>query len=305
MARVLIVEDEVMLRSSLARGLARLEGVEVVDAGTVVEALALIDARPPDLVLSDIDLPERTGIELLGELASRGLRTPVIFMSAYLQAYGALIPRHADIEVLEKPIALAEIRERVLAKLKPSDEPEPFSVVDFLQLAAMGRRSVEIQVVGEGLSGTITIHEGNAWDARVGDRVGLAAFDALAWAPRARIHCRTIAELPAERSLHDPLEGLLMRSAQRLDEETRDGRRVQRLSSAPPAPAIAPLEETPEDDGFDALLDEGIEAVVTRDWETAWRALSAAEVLQPEHPLVKTNLARLRELGYAPAAEEE
>ena len=41
MALVLLIEDEAMLRGSMARGLARLPGVEVAEAGSLEEALAL------------------------------------------------------------------------------------------------------------------------------------------------------------------------------------------------------------------------------------------------------------------------
>ena len=146
MPHVLIVEDEALLRKNLARGIAKMEGVTVADAGSVDEALLSIASARPDLVLSDIDMPERSGIELLGELGKRGFNVPVIFVSAYLKAYRAQIPQHANIDIVEKPVALADLRALIADKLAQAEDASPFAVPDYLQLAGMGRRSVRIEV---------------------------------------------------------------------------------------------------------------------------------------------------------------
>ena len=67
MARVLIVEDEAVLRSAMARGIAKLPGIAVVEAGTVQAAVEYLDTQPPQMIISDIDLPDRSGLELLGD----------------------------------------------------------------------------------------------------------------------------------------------------------------------------------------------------------------------------------------------
>lgn len=112
MARVLIIEDETVLRASVARGIAKLN-VDVFEAGTLNDALRIVDTTPPDVVISDIDMPERSGLELLGELGRRNLNVPVIFVSGYLNAYRSQIPHHASVEVLEKPVPIDELRQVV------------------------------------------------------------------------------------------------------------------------------------------------------------------------------------------------
>lgn len=318
MGRVLIVEDEAVLRSSLARGIARLAGVEVVDAGSVDEALIRIDERAPDLIISDIDMPERTGIELLGEIAKRELRIPVIFVTAYLKAYGAQIPRHAHLEVVEKPVALEEIRRLVLAKLPKREavtDTNPFTAVDFLQLAGMGRRSVRIEATfADGTTGAIVVRDGQVWDARAGNVVGMEAFARIAWTKGSRVRCVSLTDRLGERTLDDTVEGLLMRSAQILDEDARDRgeepgffEHALRYSSAPPP------EGTMEDDAlrleeptmtleeaFDRHLDAGVAALLLKDYAGAWTEFEAAEAACPGNASVAANLARLRELGYGP-----
>jgi DNA-binding NtrC family response regulator len=80
MARVLVVDDEAGVRESL-RMLLKNE-CEVVTAGGVAEALAALDAAPPDLILLDLVMPGGSGLELLAALADQDPRPPVIVLTA-------------------------------------------------------------------------------------------------------------------------------------------------------------------------------------------------------------------------------
>lgn len=331
MARVLIVEDETVLRASLAHGLSKTSGMEVRDAGSVDQALSLIDKGAPDIIISDIDLPGRTGIELLGELGKRGLSIPIVYVSAYLKAYGAQIPQHANIEVLEKPIALEELRRVINDKLAARDEDEeeePFSVPDFLQLAGMGRRTLVIEAQwGDGEKGSVVVHGGEVWSAELGALTGIEAFAQLAWRTGAHVRCRNLTGELGPRTLQGTAEGLLMDTARMMDEQNRDAggsshvERATNLSSRPPrmellseedefnfaetfpptsAAQPAPPSEASSivDDAFGRQLDRGVSALLKKDYETALAAFEAALAIQPEHPLVKANLERLHEMGY-------
>jgi DNA-binding NtrC family response regulator len=80
MARVLIVDDETGVQESLRMLLK--EECEVTTAGSVDLALDEIAAKPPDLILLDIVMPGRSGLDLLAELTERGKLPPVIVLSA-------------------------------------------------------------------------------------------------------------------------------------------------------------------------------------------------------------------------------
>jgi CheY-like chemotaxis protein len=67
---ILIVEDDAALRE-MWRTTLRLEGFAVVEAGDGMEALKLIEASPPDLVLLDIGLPHVDGIAVRKDLAAQ------------------------------------------------------------------------------------------------------------------------------------------------------------------------------------------------------------------------------------------
>ena len=79
--RILVVDDDEALRESLAMLLAA-EGYEVVTAGDANGALARLE-EPVDVVLCDVRMPGRDGLELLPDLIRRLPGAPVLMMSAY------------------------------------------------------------------------------------------------------------------------------------------------------------------------------------------------------------------------------
>jgi DNA-binding NtrC family response regulator len=78
--RVLVVDDERGVQESL-RMLLKGE-CDVAVAGNADEALACVDAAPPDLVILDLVMPGRSGLELLSELRKRGIDAPVVVLTA-------------------------------------------------------------------------------------------------------------------------------------------------------------------------------------------------------------------------------
>src|SRR6476620_1246422 len=79
---VLIIDDEAAIRESLET-LLEMEGYEVQSAATADEGLTRIGDRPYDLVLLDLALPDRNGIDLLAELHHTDPQLAVIMITAY------------------------------------------------------------------------------------------------------------------------------------------------------------------------------------------------------------------------------
>jgi DNA-binding response OmpR family regulator len=146
--RLLLVEDE----PALARGLAdnfREEGydVAVVARGDLVLA-AIRDARP-DLLVLDVMLPGRSGLDVLRDLRAAGDTLPVLMLTAK----GDVVDRVVGLELgaddyLPKPFAVRELLARVRALLRrAAASPPPDELLlggvrfDFRALTASGGRA--------------------------------------------------------------------------------------------------------------------------------------------------------------------
>lgn len=87
MIRLLIAEDQSMVRGALAALLALERDIEVVgQAGDGAEALALAERLAPDVIVTDIEMPEMTGLELAAEIHRRALPARVIILTTFARA---------------------------------------------------------------------------------------------------------------------------------------------------------------------------------------------------------------------------
>jgi two-component system response regulator DesR len=85
--RVLIAEDQAMVRGALAALLAIEGDIEIAaQAQNGREALDLIAKLAPDIVLTDIEMPELTGLELAAELKRRRLPVRVVILTTFARA---------------------------------------------------------------------------------------------------------------------------------------------------------------------------------------------------------------------------
>jgi two-component system, OmpR family, response regulator MtrA len=146
--RLLLVEDE----PALARGLLdnfRDEGYEVRHAARGDEALPALREFRPDLVVLDVLLPGRSGLDVLRELRAGGSRVPVLMLTAK----GDVVDRVVGLELgaddyLPKPFAVRELLARVRALLRRAQSaPEPDEIVigevwvDFKAMTARRRET--------------------------------------------------------------------------------------------------------------------------------------------------------------------
>lgn len=103
MEQILLVEDEPSLQLALGDTLAD-EGYAVTVAGTVASALAALDQLVPDLVLSDLRLPDGDGTAVLRSVQERFPEVPVVILTAYGTVEGAVAAiRAGAAEYLTKP----------------------------------------------------------------------------------------------------------------------------------------------------------------------------------------------------------
>lgn len=117
LGRILVIEDESQVARFVERVLDK-RGYEVWKASNATDALRLLDAKQPDLVLVDVILKGMSGPKLVDELRKSGRSLPVLFMSGYtddrLSKYG-LDP--AGVPLIRKPFRPQQLIAQVEATL--------------------------------------------------------------------------------------------------------------------------------------------------------------------------------------------
>jgi DNA-binding response OmpR family regulator len=149
--RVLVVDDEPMVREVVARYLER-EGFRVDAAGDGREARELIERRPPDLIVLDLMLPEVGGLDILTDLRRR-TDLPVIVLTARGEEPDRVVGLElgAD-DYLVKPFSPRELVARVRSVLRRSAPRPARSRLEFDRLVIdpttrevwVGDRAVEL-----------------------------------------------------------------------------------------------------------------------------------------------------------------
>jgi DNA-binding response OmpR family regulator len=109
-AKILIVDDERDLVDAYVRLLER-SGHRCVGAFDAKEAIRIIDAESPDLVITDLSLPDASGIEVVRHMRAKSAATPIIVMSGHNtpELNEAARAAGANLSLL-KPVSIAELR---------------------------------------------------------------------------------------------------------------------------------------------------------------------------------------------------
>ncbi|MES2186359.1 MAG: response regulator transcription factor [Pseudomonadota bacterium] len=113
--KLLLVEDDPTLRSTLERSLGR-RGIEVHALADGREALAHWAGTPPDVVVLDLGLPGMDGLDVLAAARRRGLKTPVLLLTARGTIGDRVMGLNAGADdYLPKPFDLDELEARLRA----------------------------------------------------------------------------------------------------------------------------------------------------------------------------------------------
>jgi CheY-like chemotaxis protein len=111
--RILVVDDEADTRDLLKQGLEYC-GAKVKVVGTAAEALKLLTTNTPDVLISDIGMPEVDGYDLIRQVRklppARGGTVPAIALTAYTRTEDRLQSLRAGYDMhVPKPVELAEL----------------------------------------------------------------------------------------------------------------------------------------------------------------------------------------------------
>jgi len=140
--RILIIEDEAKLANAVKQGLVE-DGFAVDVAGSAEEAEPIIARGALDLIVLDLGLPGKSGLDLLREMRAAGNQTPVLILTAR----GSLDERVTGLDsggddYLAKPFAFAELVARIKALgRRPRTPASPILKVGDLEFDTVKRRA--------------------------------------------------------------------------------------------------------------------------------------------------------------------
>jgi DNA-binding response OmpR family regulator len=127
-ARVLVVEDEQKVAAALHDGLAG-EGYDVVVEGTGEGAFFRATTEPFDVMLLDLGLPERDGLQILRTLRERQVTVPVLILTARDASQDRVLGLDSGADdYLVKPFAFDELLARIRALLRRGRGAEPLKL---------------------------------------------------------------------------------------------------------------------------------------------------------------------------------
>jgi DNA-binding response OmpR family regulator len=148
-ARVLVVDDDADTCALLVDILVS-EDYQVVTRSSAEEALDILMREPFDVVLSDIKMPGKTGMDLLRWVRRRGLNTEVILMTAYASVDTAVQAlRREAFDYLTKPFSLNQIRQVVRDASRGGKQQPRRHAVEHYQDLSIDHRARRVWMEGK------------------------------------------------------------------------------------------------------------------------------------------------------------
>lgn len=120
MPTILIIEDDLTFGLMIQKWLNR-KGFVANKSSSLREARHLLEETTPDLILSDLRLPDGDGISLLSQLRDEGLTTPFIVMTSYAEVENAVLAMKAGAtDYVAKPFPPDLLLEKISEALRSS-----------------------------------------------------------------------------------------------------------------------------------------------------------------------------------------
>jgi CheY-like chemotaxis protein/predicted regulator of Ras-like GTPase activity (Roadblock/LC7/MglB family) len=227
MKSVLLVDDEKNFLLSLAEMLKDSEdefSIKTAENGR--EAAAVIDAGNIDLVVTDLNMPEMDGFELMAHISQVNSEMPVIAMTAYgTPEMESRLRNMGAFQYIEKPIDFDSLLRKIKDGLKAGSTKghvAGISLPSFMQLLELDKKTCTLHIKAGPHRGDMYFKQGELISARTGKLTGQdAAYEIINW-DNAEIEIENICKFNEEkRDINVPMGFLLIESARVKDEMNR------------------------------------------------------------------------------------
>ena len=208
-SKVLIVDDEEDILWGLSGELSR-QGLEVMTASKGTEALDLLKKGKVDFLITDIRMPDISGVELLLKARELHPELKVIVMTAYgSEDIKNEVMRKGAISYLEKPFDFEQLLNLLKEKEKEKGTLAEWELTEVLQLLSMEGKTATIKVDTSEGEGQIVMVEGEIYDSQLGKLRGEEAFIKILGHVSAPFQVSWEVEKP-EKTIEKPLYALLL-----------------------------------------------------------------------------------------------
>lgn len=131
MERIAVIDDDDSIRLSVVNNLG-LEGYEVLTASNGEEGVLLIEEKQPNLIVLDVMMPKKDGLQVCKEIREKGISTPLILLTARSAEVDKVLGLElgAD-DYLAKPFGMAELVARIKALLRRHQKTLEIESVEF------------------------------------------------------------------------------------------------------------------------------------------------------------------------------
>lgn len=178
MHTALLVDDDPLSLHLLRLGLEHLGGFATLCARDGEEAIAVLESRPVDLLVTDLAMPGLPGQDLIRYVEAFHAHVPVIVVSGVPFEETGLATREKAVCFMPKPVdprLLAQEARWVMQALEPN-RIRGVVLPDLLQVFNLERKTCRVRVQGDGSFGTIHMQEGDIVHAAIGSCRGERAL---------------------------------------------------------------------------------------------------------------------------------
>lgn len=226
MTSVLVVDDDAPLGRALAREL-RANGYDSQPVSGYEEAMQRLAEQRYDVVLTDLRMGEKDGLDLILAIAASFPATRPILMSAYATARDSERAKELGaVRVLCKPFDTSEMLQAVERAVESArgfvGSVHGLSLIDMLQMFHYAQRSLSMEVLG-GLPAAVHLRSGQVIHATYGALEGEEALLQILTLPAGSLQTGPLANVT--QTLTREFQPLMLDLLRRIDEERRDEQR--------------------------------------------------------------------------------
>ncbi|MBU0480244.1 MAG: response regulator [Proteobacteria bacterium] len=240
MNKILLVDDEKNFLLSLADMLKANENeFEVVTAGDGREAAKIIDKGGINMVVTDLNMPEMDGFELMAHITHVNSDIPVIAMTAYgTPEMESRLMNMGAFQYIEKPIDYNSLLHKIKEGLKSGTKGHVsgISLPSFMQLLELDKKTCTLHVTSHEGKGSMFFQQGELISSKTGKMVGQeAAFEIINW-DNSEIEIENVCKFDiAKRDINVPMGFLLIESARMKDEKNKPKEEREKEEKIEPA----------------------------------------------------------------------